>query len=71
MLYLASSSPRRRELLQQIGVSFQQLKADIDESVQAHELPSAYVQRLALAKAHAGLVPVSYTHLTLPTKRIV
>lgn len=65
MLYLASSSPRRRELLQQIGVSFQQLKADVDESIQAHELPSAYVQRLALAKAHAGLVQCQQGDLIL------
>ncbi|MBA1243965.1 Maf family protein [Pseudomonas japonica] len=54
-LLLASGSPRRRELLQQIGVPFTQVSADIDETTLPHEAPEAYVQRLALAKAAAGL----------------
>ncbi|WP_225771856.1 Maf family protein [Pseudomonas sp. Marseille-Q5115] len=54
-LLLASGSPRRRELLQQIGVPFTQVSADIDETPLPHEAPEAYVQRLALAKAAAGL----------------
>jgi septum formation protein len=53
-LYLASGSPRRRELLAQIGVPFQPLSAAIDETPQPNELPSAYVARLALSKAQAG-----------------
>lgn len=52
---LASSSPRRRELLAQLGVNFTLVKADIDESVLAAEDAKTYVQRLALAKAEAGL----------------
>ncbi|RMP46891.1 Maf-like protein [Pseudomonas amygdali pv. lachrymans] len=50
-LYLASGSPRRRELLTQIGVSFTVLNAQIDETPFDHETPAAYVERLALGKA--------------------
>ena len=53
-LYLASGSPRRRELLTQIGVSFTAIGADIDETPLDHETPSAYVERLARGKAEAG-----------------
>lgn len=55
-IYLASGSPRRRELLTQIGVSFDVLKIDIDESPQTGEAPEAYVQRVAIDKAKAGLI---------------
>ncbi len=54
-LYLASASPRRSELLAQIGVPFRVLASSIDESVLPAELPEHYVERLALAKAQAGL----------------
>jgi septum formation protein len=54
-LYLASASPRRRQLLEQIGVCFQVLDVEIDESLGVAELPLAYVKRLAAAKAGAGL----------------
>ena len=54
-VYLASLSPRRRQLLEQIGVSFQVLDVEIDESIGAAEVPLAYVKRLAAAKAAAGL----------------
>lgn len=50
-LILASSSPRRRELLEQIGVRFDVKVADVDETPLADESPDDYVQRLALAKA--------------------
>jgi septum formation protein len=53
-IYLASGSPRRRELLQQIGVPFQVIRADLDETVAIGEAPLAYVSRLAAAKADAG-----------------
>ncbi|MEN0107383.1 MAG: Maf family protein [Pseudomonas sp.] len=58
-LYLASGSPRRRELLTQIGVAFSILAAPIDESVLPGETAEAYVQRLALAKARAGLATLA------------
>ncbi|OLF55887.1 Maf family protein [Pseudomonas chlororaphis] len=53
-LYLASGSPRRRELLTQIGVPFTALSADIDETPLPDESPAAYVERLARGKAAAG-----------------
>lgn len=53
-IILASASPRRRELLQQIGVKFDVLPVHIDESIHAQELPETYVQRLALQKAQEG-----------------
>ncbi|EIK95100.1 Maf-like protein [Pseudomonas sp. M47T1] len=53
-LYLASGSPRRRELLTQIGVAFTPLSASIDETPLAGESPLAYVERLARGKALAG-----------------
>ena len=51
MLILASGSPRRRELLAQIGVRFEVDVADIDETPEASEVAQAYVERLALEKA--------------------
>ncbi len=54
-IYLASRSPRRQELLRQIGVSFVQISADIDESVVPGESPRDYVERMATEKAQAGL----------------
>jgi septum formation protein len=54
-LYLASGSPRRRELLTQIGVPFTAIGASIDETPRADESPTAYVERLARGKAEAGL----------------
>src|SRR5580693_8260580 len=54
-VYLASASPRRRQLLSQIGVNFQVLNVDVDESAGACEQALDYVARLARAKAVAGL----------------
>ena len=53
MLILASSSPRRRDLLLQAGVRFDVLPAEIDESLRPHESATEYVERLALEKARA------------------
>ena len=53
-IYLASGSPRRRELLQQIGVSFRVIGADLDETALQGEPALAYVSRLARAKAAVG-----------------
>ena len=55
-LFLASASPRRRELLMQIGVPFSVLSVSIDETPGPAEPPEVYVQRLAQEKALAGLV---------------
>ncbi|AZE87592.1 Maf family protein [Pseudomonas orientalis] len=61
LLYLASGSPRRRELLTQIGVPFTVVSAAIDETPLAHETPVAYVERLARSKAVAGLAALEQT----------
>ncbi|MFC3607842.1 Maf family protein [Stutzerimonas tarimensis] len=53
--YLASASPRRAELLRQIGVAFETISAPVDESVREGEAPARYVERLARAKAEAAL----------------
>ena len=62
-IYLASQSPRRRELLKQIGINFEPLllrsdrrrHIEVDETPHLGELPEVYVQRLCLAKAQAGV----------------
>ncbi len=61
-IYLASRSPRRRELLSQIGVRFHMLlfrdkpetDPELDEAVLPDEAPGVYVERVARAKAQAG-----------------
>ncbi|MGE7993105.1 Maf family protein [Pseudomonas sp. NPDC089554] len=58
-LYLASGSPRRRELLTQIGVPFSAVSAPIDETPLPGEAAPAYVERLARAKAAAGLASLA------------
>lgn len=54
LIYLGSTSPRRRELLAQIGVRYELVEVDIDEAPRAGEAPGAYVQRIALAKARTA-----------------
>lgn len=54
MIYLASQSPRRRELLQQIGVDHQVVHVTVDESHFPGESAEAYVERIARRKAEAG-----------------
>ena len=56
---LASASPRRRQLLEQLGLTFSVHPADIDESVRPGEAPAAYVARLAAEKAAAVAVAVA------------
>lgn len=59
-VYLASASPRRAQLLDQLGVNYQALLADDQEDAEAletersGELPNAYVQRVTLAKLQAA-----------------
>ncbi|MGZ8984468.1 MAG: Maf family protein [Methylotenera sp.] len=54
-IYLASRSPRRVELLKQIGLTCETLPADIDETQFINESPESYVTRLARQKAEACL----------------
>jgi septum formation protein len=53
MIILASASPRRQALLQQIGVRFRQQVAEVDETSLDNESAQDYVVRLAVAKARA------------------
>jgi septum formation protein len=53
-IYLASRSPRRGELLTQVGVRFAVIAADIDETPRPEESPTEYVRRIALEKGRAG-----------------
>lgn len=71
-IYLASKSPRRRDLLRQIGVNFDVLTfrdgergedADVDETPLPGEGVERYVERLALAKAEAGMRRVLWRKL--------
>lgn len=55
-LHLASSSPRRRDLLATLGVSFTAAGVDIDERRLAHESPIGMVERLAVLKAESAVV---------------
>ena len=54
-LYLASRSPRRRELLDQIALDYHLLDIDIDERTIDGESPPAYVLRIATEKAQQAL----------------
>ncbi|MBH0057650.1 septum formation inhibitor Maf [Pseudoalteromonas sp. SWXJZ94C] len=59
-VYLASASPRRKELLTQLGIEFSQFSVDADESQYPNEPPYEYVERLARLKACSG-VELGYT----------
>ncbi len=70
-IYLCSQSPRRRELLKQIGVNYEMLllrsdprrQVSVDETPFANEDPVAYVQRVCQAKASAGWDALLYRNL--------
>ena len=65
-LFLASASPRRRDLLAQIGIVPDAILApDIDETPHPRELPRAYVARLAEAKASAATALAPETGMVL------
>ena len=59
MLYLASQSPRRRQLLEQVGLRFETVDVDVPEIPIAGESPEDYVSRVAREKAGAGLLKLS------------
>ena len=60
-LVLASGSPRRREVLERLGLDATVHPAEVDESPLAGEEPEAYVRRLASAKARARAAPGTVT----------
>ena len=65
MLILASSSPRRQQLLSLTGVDFQVVTAEIDESVKQGESPEEYVLRLALNKSRSISAPFAARHVII------
>jgi septum formation protein len=70
-LILASQSPRRRELLAQLGLPFEVLISDIDETQQPGELPEVYARRLSQEKARAVAEKVQHTALIVAADTIV
>jgi septum formation protein len=61
MIYLASQSPRRAELLQQIGVEYQVYDGAIDETKLDSESPEEYVTRMAETKARVAFTAIAKT----------
>jgi septum formation protein len=59
LLYLASQSPRRRQLLEQLGVRFDTIDVDVPEVRAPGESPADYVSRVAREKAGAGLLKLA------------
>ena len=70
-LVLASASPRRAELLAQIGVAFTIQSADIDESILPTEDPAKYVRRLANAKAREVALSIAQQAFVLGADTVV
>lgn len=64
-LILASASPRRRELLERLGLRVQVFPVDVDETPVQDEKPRAYAQRLALEKGQAALAKLG-AQVSLP-----
>ena len=70
-IYLASQSPRRRELLKQIGINFEMLllrsdplrNMDVDETPHADEQPESYVRRVCQTKAEVGYAVLQFRNL--------
>ena len=62
-IYLASTSPRRKQLLEQIGIDLETIDIDIDETWDGREPAKTYVKRIALEKARAAK---SKVHNKLP-----
>ena len=58
-IYLASGSPRRQELLTQLGVAFEKIVPGIEEQRRSQESAQQYVTRLAREKAQAGVAMVN------------
>ena len=63
MIHLASKSPRRRLLLDQIGIDYTIVDAPVDEARRAGESPVTFVERMASEKAQAGLAALGDTRM--------
>jgi septum formation protein len=70
-IVLASASPRRRELLAQLGVPHEVLAVDVDETPLPVESPAALAQRLARAKALAGRARAADARAVLGSDTVV
>lgn len=71
MLILASQSPRRAELLTQLGVKFNQCSVDIDETPITNEDPKTYVLRMAKEKSELGWLRSTTNNLVLGADTVV
>lgn len=63
MIYLASTSPRRKQILQDLGVAFTVIDINIDEAHHPHETAETYVQRVAQQKAVVAAQRLAQTRL--------
>ena len=70
-LVLASGSPRRKELLSQLGYNFQVLVTDVEERRFEAETPEQYVKRLSFDKAKAGLLNSDIKSVVIGSDTIV
>ncbi len=66
VIYLASCSPRRHELLAQLGIAFESLAFEIPEVQQASESPEHFVRRMAMEKAREGQRQLPAATMTTP-----
>ena len=70
-LVLASGSPRRRELLAQLGYTFDIVVSDVEEQRHSGETPAQYVERLSRDKAYAGMKLASEGAVVIGSDTIV
>ncbi|EAS42441.1 septum formation inhibitor Maf [Photobacterium profundum] len=70
-LYLASGSPRRQELLTQLGYQFERVVVDVEECHQPSETAEQYVQRLSRDKAAAGVKEINATKTAAATTPVL
>ena len=64
-IWLASASPRRRQILSWTGIHFQSISMDIDETVNGNENGEDYVRRLAIEKAKKAADTISLEGLVI------
>ena len=70
-LILASKSPRRRRLLEQLGLDFEVIPSSVDEDIGDHLPPEHYAKKLALAKAEEIAGSIDYDAIVLGSDTIV
>lgn len=67
LIYLASQSARRQQLLQQLGVSYELIASHIDETINPQENPKAYITRMAKEKGQRALNSLDHTSTPILT----